>query len=178
MRDPHIIRSMYILPFLHHLDTNNIGCMIDTSTLLINEARDYIGVRFRHQGRSKIHGVDCLGLLICVAQTLDLTSKKGTMLHQCDYRTYSKIPDKTVLYRALSEHLEEKPRQKMTKGDIALMEFDNNPQHLAIISDYPADNYLGCIHAYAPAKKVVEHHLDSHWKRKITHLFKLGKCKD
>lgn len=147
--------------------------MDSTSKLLIDEARKYLGVRFCHQGRSKIHGVDCLGLIICIAQTLELKSRQGVSLHQCDQRIYSRMPDKTALHNALEKHLNKKSLHQMMPGDIALMEFDNNPQHLAIISDYGTENNLGCIHAYAPAKKVVEHRLDEHWQSKITNLFRL-----
>ena len=146
--------------------------MEDISSDIVTEARNYIGVKFRHQGRSLSHGVDCLGLIICIAQQLQLESKQGIMLHELDQRIYSKTPDSHRLYQTLHMHLQEVSIDTISAGHIALMEFDRNPQHLAIISSY-GNNDLGCIHAYAPARKVVEHRLDKVWRRKITHIFSI-----
>ena len=46
-------------------------------------ARTYLGVRFVHQGRS-IQGVDCLGLLMLVAQELGLCGRSGQPFTKLD----------------------------------------------------------------------------------------------
>jgi cell wall-associated NlpC family hydrolase len=142
---------------------------------IVTEARTLLGVRFRHQGRNAELGVDCLGLIIYVAKRLHLRCKNGTLLFQHDNRSYSKIPDGALLLEHLTRYLVIKPVLEMREGDIALIHYDKNPQHLAIITHYNNSIPLqhGLIHAFAPARKVVEHHLDDSWKQKITHIFSI-----
>jgi len=141
---------------------------------IVREARTFLGVKFRHQGRSITHGVDCLGLVMCVADKLSLKNKNGQLLASCDNHHYSKTPNSAQLHYELSEHLNNVPLSEMRAGDIALMEYDKNPQHLAIITDYDSNNNFGCIHAFAPTRKVVEHRLDGCWIERITHIFRLS----
>lgn len=137
-------------------------------------ARNWIGTRFHHQGRVKkaiCHngGVDCLGLLIGVARELDLRAKTGIPLSALDVTDYSHYPDVNHLRSVLEDALELVPAEVIAPGNVALMNIDGNPQHLGIISS--SDVGLGLIHAYAPARAVVEHAIDNSWLARIEAAF-------
>jgi NlpC/P60 family putative phage cell wall peptidase len=139
---------------------------------VVAEARGWVGTRFCHQGRKKQGGVDCLGLLMGVAEALDLRDANGVPLTAYDRRDYSVNPHGHALLEALSAALMRVPVSEAQAGDIALFSYDKNPQHLAVLSDY-AGGGLGMIHAYAPAHAVVEHVLDASWKARMVAVFRI-----
>lgn len=138
---------------------------------VVHEARRFIGMRFRHQGRALepgVGGLDCLGLLMAVAHNLRLQGKNGEPLTMFDTADYSKSPDGNFLLGQLTDNLF--PVSGMRAGDIALFRFDGNPQHLGILTPY-AHGGVGMVHAYAPSRKVVEHRMDKVWRSRIVGLF-------
>jgi NlpC/P60 family putative phage cell wall peptidase len=120
---------------------------------IVEEARTWIGTPFKHQGRIKGLGVDCVGLIIGVAHFFKLTD--------FDYRNYSHTPDGFLMRQLLDQHLRSISIQDAKPGDIVLMRFEAEPQHVGILSDY------GIIHAYAQVRHCVEHRLDNIWKSRI-----------
>ncbi len=132
---------------------------------LIEETRTWLGTPFHHQGRVKQVGCDCIGLIVGVAAVL------GRPEARYDRQDYGRLPDGNRLYHLLKEHCVEVSQGDMRPADIALFRFDSNPQHVGILSDYPGGG-LGVIHAYAQARKVVEHYLDESWKAKIVAVFR------
>lgn len=131
-------------------------------------ARSWVGTRFRHQGRSR-NGVDCLGLLVMIAQECEL--KHGDIfLSDCDETNYGIFPDIHTLKIKLEHYLQLIPLDEARIGDVLLLEMDGRAQHLGIISDYCSG--YGLIHAYAPARTVVEHRLDQNWIDKIAAAFR------
>lgn len=143
--------------------------MTDASGL-VAAARQYLGVRFAHQGRSRHAGVDCLGLLLCVAEDVGLTLRNQDV-RKYDRRDYGTFPDTLMLREQLEHALE--PVDDMQVGDVALFCVQGRPQHLGLLSDYPAEGELGLIHAYAPMRKVVEHRLDAAWRACIMQVFRI-----
>jgi cell wall-associated NlpC family hydrolase len=125
-----------------------------TRQQIVDTARSYLGVRYKHQGRTKF-GLDCLGLLVRVAHDLGLSTDDAT--------DYGSVPDSRRLMRELDARLDVVLAPQI--GDVLLMRFDNNPQHLAIITD------KGIIHSYAQARKVVEHGLNDEWSRLIVRAY-------
>ena len=139
-------------------------------------ARSWIGTRFHHQGRVKktdIHkgGVDCLGLLVGVARELDLVGNNGVSFADADEIDYSHQPNTKRMYSVLSQLLTLVTIANMRNGDVVLLRIDDSPQHLGIISNF--GDGLGLIHAYAPAKAVVEHMLDAWWRERIEAVFRI-----
>lgn len=131
----------------------------------IAEARTYLDppVRFRHQGRSH-RGVDCAGLL--------LASMAAIGRPIADLSAYGREPLGDGLRGMLVANLGESvPKAEMRPGDVVLMRFRGEPSHVALLGDYP---YGGCslIHAYAMAKKVVEHRLDDEWAGYIVEVWR------
>lgn len=138
--------------------------------LIMEEARTLRNVRFSHQGRK--NGLDCLGLIIAVANGLKLRDKHERLLASHDRLDYTKSPKSNILCNSLEAALLHIPTDEMKAGDILLFQMDQNPQHLAIVTDYDATT-PGIIHAYAPARKVVEHALDISWRKRIIACYRI-----
>lgn len=139
---------------------------MDQRQRIIACAREFLGVRFRHQGRSRA-GLDCLGLLLLTAERAGILFEAGEA-GKIDVPTYSMRPDTALLQTRMRELLLPLDIAAASIADIVLLRIQNAPQHLAILSDYPAGGELGMIHAYLPAGGVVEHRYDAHW-RAATH---------
>ncbi len=90
-------------------------------------ARDYVGTPFAHQGRQKGVGIDCAGLVIGVALDLQLSEYERT--------GYSRMPLGDDLRTICDKELIR--RDTLALGCVALMRIARDPQHLAIVSDYP-----------------------------------------
>lgn len=142
-----------------------------TPQMVTCAARRYLGVRFAHQGRSA-HGLDCLGLLICVAQDLGLRFN-ALAPAALDSRDYSHQPDTQALQQALATHLCAIAPESAGSGDIVLLRVNGSPQHLAILATYPQPGSLAMIHAYAPARRVVEHRYDRVWQQATHAAYRL-----
>ena len=138
---------------------------------LIACARRFSGVRFMHQGRS-VHGLDCLGLLIITAQECALRFG-GQSADALDVPQYGARPDVQMLKQKLDAHLVPIETHAAREGDVVLLKIDGSPQHLALLTDYPIAGELGMIHAYASARKVVEHRYDKDWKRATYAAYRL-----
>jgi hypothetical protein len=143
---------------------------------VVASARGWLGTRFHHQGRLKKTdkhkgGVDCLGLLVGVAQELELLATTGELITVYDKLEYTHTPDTQQLKNTLENILAHIPHGDICAGDVVLMNIDAMPQHLGIITDVAGD--MGIIHAYAPARAVVEHRLDVFWRRRIVAAFRL-----
>jgi NlpC/P60 family putative phage cell wall peptidase len=137
---------------------------------IVAQARTWLGTPFHHQARLKGKGCDCLGLIVGVVDELGLKDRNGMKLAAYDEVTYSKEPDGAYLIQKLTGLLEEVPIAEARAGDLALFKVRENPQHLAILSDY--EGGLGMIHSFAPSRRVVEHRLDDEWKSKIIKVFR------
>jgi hypothetical protein len=136
-------------------------------------ARGWLGTRFHHQGRLKrtsAHrgGVDCLGLLVGVAAELQLRGTQGVPLAQLDETDYSHHPDHRRLFALLARNLTH--CAQALPGDVALFEIDGRAQHLGIITELGGE--CAIIHAYAPARAVVEHALDGFWRERLKAVFR------
>ncbi len=106
-----------------------------------------------------------MGLLIGVAKELNLPFTKY------DETSYSHYPDTEKLRQNLASVMKEIPIEDAEIGDILLLNVDGNPQHLAIVSEISGE--LSIIHAYAPARGVVEHVLDEWWMERVVAAFRV-----
>lgn len=146
-----------------------------TNDDIVAAARGWLGTRFHHQGRIKrtqAHrgGVDCLGLLIGVARELNFRLPDGSPAIELDQTDYTHYPDTAYLQAQLLRALVPIPMEGITPGNILLLRIDNAPQHLAIVSNM--HDGLGIIHAYAPARSVVEHPFDRWWQERVQAAFR------
>jgi cell wall-associated NlpC family hydrolase len=129
--------------------------MMVTRADVIAEARRWKETRWHHQGRNSA-GIDCIGLVIMVSHALGLSD--------FDITDYARQPDPKMMRGLLAAHMD--PIAKPEPGDVLLMRFEKEPQHVAILTD------IGIIHAYAQARKVVEHRLDSLWRSRIVGAYR------
>jgi len=140
---------------------------------IVREARTWLGTSFHHQGRIKNVGCDCIGLVVGVVHELDIPSLDGNgKLSQHDNTNYGRMPDGKSLKAQLDRFLNPISLKDIQPGDILLLKFEKEPQHVAIISDYHGSG-LGMIHCYAQSRKVVEHRLDDLWKDRIISAYSL-----
>jgi hypothetical protein len=138
---------------------------------LVACARQSIDVRFAHQGRGE-DGLDCLGLLLVTAAHAGLVFE-GMPAMQLEVPTYGLRPDIVQLKKRMDELLQPIVRDDLLPADVVLLKVNGSPQHLAMITDYPMRGELGMIHAYAPARKVVEHRYDTAWRAQTYATYRL-----
>ena len=129
-----------------------------TGADIIAAARSCLGTPFVHQGRIPGVALDCAGLVIAVAQAVGAD--------YCDVQGYSRTPSRQQLERALDDQpclMRVTDRQP---GDVLLMRFAGDPQHLAI--------YAGgtIIHSYEGVGQVCEHDLDAAWSARIRRVYR------
>lgn len=134
---------------------------------IISAARAEISTPFRHQGRISGKALDCAGLIIMVAKAIGA---------EClDFTGYSRHPSDGLLESALDAQpcLERVALADMQPGDILLMRFNSEPQHLAIFAGYsPVYQAEGIIHAWLQARKVCEHVLTDEWRSRIVRVYR------
>ena len=129
--------------------------MTVTRADVVRVARSYVGVRWRHQGRTRA-GIDCIGLVIAVAHDLGLTDY--------DFTGYGRVPDGKALRATMCEQMDLLSTEPQL-GDVLLLRFDRNPLHTAIVTD------MGMVHAFANMRCVVEHRIDDLWRSRIFSAF-------
>jgi len=129
---------------------------------IVQEARGYLGCRYRHQGRSR-SGIDCIGLPIEVAKTV--------FAWDFDITNYPRQAADETMLRLCQERLVSVPKAALEPGDVLIMRFENQ-RHAGIVGDYPHPGELSLIHAYAPRRKVVEARLDSVWLSRVLAAFR------
>lgn len=122
---------------------------------VVQAARELLGTPFRHQGRSTA-GVDCAGLVVLAYAAAGLPVK--------DAKGYSRLPHKRLLETALEQSFERVDEPQ--PGDVLLMAFEGEPQHLAI--------YAGrtILHSYQRAGKVIEHRYADVWRARVRGVYR------
>ncbi|HRH13183.1 MAG TPA: NlpC/P60 family protein [Azonexus sp.] len=136
---------------------------------IVAAARAEIGTPFRHQGRTPGRALDCAGLMIIIAGRI------GSEV--IDSTAYARRPSSALLEMALDMQpcLTRVALDAIEPGDILLMKFEGDPQHLAIFagrSDIYQDD--GIIHAWAQARKVCEHRLTPDWRARIVRAYRFA----
>lgn len=110
---------------------------------IVREARALIGTKFRHQGRDPETGIDCLGLLVCVARALGHEPTS-------DFTNYPRRPDPQKLLAGLRGELTEIAIDEARDGDVVMIRLPREEEatHLGILADGRYDLML--IHAKGP----------------------------
>ena len=116
---------------------------------IVDIARRWVDTPFHHQARVEGMGVDCVGLVICVAREI------GAVPVGWDVGGYGRVPDGKQLVHHLSERLVPVPQADMVPGDVVLVAFDSHPQHVGIVGDY-LHGGLSIIHASGAHGRVLE----------------------
>ena len=136
---------------------------------LVTAARGYLGVPFRHRGRTA-RGLDCAGLVWLCYRDLGVTLP--------DVRHYGREPHKDGLMEGAAAALGAPvwlggwiDRSMLQAGDVVITRFTVEPHHVGIIGDDPIHG-LSLIHCYGNIGRVVEHGLDALWQSRIVAVFR------
>lgn len=137
---------------------------------LIDAARKYVGVRYRHRGRSDT-ALDCVGLLVRAFADCGVPTS--------DFIHYGREPHKNGLVLRVTEALGIDPLPGSTQlqdGDVILLRFEIEPQHMGLVAevDYGGTPALNIIHADGYVKRVVEQRITPDVMTRITHVFRKG----
>lgn len=126
---------------------------------VVSLARECVGTPFVHQGRILGVGLDCAGVICHVAAGLGLSHDAPS--------AYGRLPFSGMLQQVLDrQDCLVKVDGAMQAGDVMLMRFVGDPQHLGICA---GDTM---IHAYQSAGKCVEHGIDAAWRRRIVAVYR------
>lgn len=132
---------------------------------LITIARSTLGTPFCHQGRSLEGGLDCVGVPLYVANQMGIS--------YTDVVGYTRRPGGGKLEATFDEHVENGVLirvsiSEMQAGDLLMMNFSGQPQHIAI---FTGENI---IHAYQQVGRVCEHRLDDTWRSRIVRVYRFS----
>lgn len=128
-----------------------------TADEIIAAARAEIDTPFVHQGRLPGKALDCAGLCVVVARRWHEVAEPAA---------YSSSPSGGQLENWLDRQNFLERATTPQAGDILLMRFDSDPQHLAIFTG------VNIIHSYRASGRVVEHILDVKWSRRIVRVYR------
>lgn len=131
---------------------------------IVARAKEYVGVRWRHQGRSLDTGVDCAGLLVCVGHDLGLTD--------FDSIQYSRRPNprhfKQILLQAGCTIIN---AGQVANGDILRLAESKHPVHVGIYEkDERGQEWI--IHSWAITRKVVREALTTTRRNQIAEVMR------
>ena len=124
---------------------------------IVAAARSFIGVPYRHQGRS-VRGVDCSGLVLLVAAKLNIPMKDSPT-------AYSNQPTGAQLVAPCEEQCWRPDDQgSLVPGDLVVFwgPTPREPQHFAFIGD--GVNGPTMIHSASKFDKVLEHGWNKFWR--------------
>lgn len=121
-----------------------------TPEAFIEAGRSWLGVPWRHLGRSR-HGVDCIGLVILAA------AEAGMPI--ADPAPYARQPQETALLRGVLAHGRRVPEARA--GDVLVFRMGLFGGHVGIATVHPLYGVPAVLHAYAPHRKVVEQRMDA-----------------
>jgi len=127
-----------------------------TPEALIESARGWLGVPWRHLGRTR-GGVDCIGLVILAAG--------GAGLSIADPAPYARQPQEAALLRGALAHGRRVPEAR--PGDVLIFRMGLFGGHVGIATSHRAYHCPGVLHAYAPHKHVVEQPIDAEFQRAL-----------
>ena len=131
-----------------------------TANDILDAARQCLGTKFRHQGRLVAFGLDCAGVAIHVARQIGAG--------HLDVSGYGRTPANGQLEQSLDSQpcLERVFLEDRRPGDLLLMRFASEPQHIAICAGETI------IHAYEAAGLCCEHRLSSLWAARIVRVYR------
>lgn len=127
---------------------------------IIRPAREQLGVKFKHQGRVPGLALDCAGVFVTVCNSLGLPVQ--------DEPGYGRNPWNGLLESCIDRQpfLYEINKSDMQAGDVLLMRFTGEPQHIAIHAGETI------IHAYENIGRVVEHRFADVWRARVVRVYR------
>lgn len=127
--------------------------LVDRSSI-VSAARSYLDTPWKHQGRMRGHGVDCAGLLMCVAYDVGIKDVRIS--------DYGRTADPDRARAIIEEHMVPVRFSEVASGDVLSFVILNDVQHYGMVT---APGMF--LHAYQPVGKVVEQSLSEPWLRRL-----------
>lgn len=126
---------------------------------IVAEARSWIETPFLHLGRSKGLGVDCIGLVICVARAVDF--------YVVDTEWYPPQPIYGFFEQAVDGQTEPVGLADVLPGDLLKFKYGRgNQQHIGIVTEI--GDRPRFIHSYAVIGKTEETDFERSWQARFT----------
>ena len=142
-----------------------------TRAEFVAEARSWLDVRWRHEGRDR-HGLDCAGLLIVTAWGLGVS--------EFDVRGYGKRPSSPneFVSHFIRAGCALKPHRDLLLGDLIITRLERYPFHCGIYTGGPGEGRI--LHAYArsPWRRVVEMPFSGELRAGWTHCLRVPGLSD
>lgn len=128
---------------------------------IVAEARTWLGVPWRHQGRSRT-GVDCAGLVVQVARALELA----------DYDTtaYSRRPQGQGFVAHFQGQMDGVAIPQAQAGDVLIFADQAYPCHCGFLTEWRDRPHL--LHAHATRRQVIEEPYTGEWPAKVKFAFR------
>ncbi len=143
-----------------------------TREQVVAEARSWLGTPFAHQGHVKGIGADCAGLVAGVAIALGLLPADWWQRDFAPHAGYPRTPGAGLMPAVCRRFLRHLEPMHARPGDVLLLRFSTEPQHLGIVTPYHLGG-LAMIHAYSRSSAVVEHRLADVWRARVVAAFAL-----
>lgn len=144
---------------------------------LIARAREWLGTPHRHQASVKGVGADCVGFLRGASVEAGVITAELAARLPTDY---SRQPAGGELRRLMGELLvpipthqlrggpDQDAERKLQPGDLLLLRFAREDQHVAMVSATEPDIYI----IHCGSQGVVEHRLDSVWTSRVSRAYR------
>lgn len=142
---------------------------------IVEIARSWRGVGWRHQGNSRETGADCEGFVEGVFSEGGYTEVLGIV------RNWRRREDGSLMLALLNEHLDFLPDQRISAARPAdILTFcdpdlrqPDIPRHLGIYTGQRGDGVHYVIHMGSETHGVVEHRMDARWLKRIHSLWQV-----
>lgn len=135
---------------------------IITSERIVAEARAWLGVPWRHQGRTRC-GVDCVGLVVCVARGLDLSDYDST--------GYGRRAQGQGFVEHFRSNMDAVPIPHARPGNVLVFADHAYPCHCGFLTERLGHPHL--LHAHATRRKVIEEPYAGEWPARVKFAFRL-----
>lgn len=129
---------------------------------IVAEARSWLGTPWHHQASVRGVGCDCAGLVRGVGNALGLMDCRPDGPGGDLFAGYGRKPEPRRMLRTLDYFMDRRPAGVIEPGDVLLMRFNRDPQHLAILTGEGT-----IVHALASAGGAVEHRLSPEWRARV-----------
>lgn len=139
-----------------------------TAADILAEARTWVDTPWRHQAACKGAGVDCLHYIAAVALAFGSPEAKQFMKRP-EWHNYGRHPDPAMLFGGFDALMDRVPRvDDMRPADVLIFNCGKHPMHVGFLTECGT-----LLHAWLPARRVVEHQFDDAWRARVVRVYRL-----
>lgn len=132
---------------------------------ILKELFEHLDTPYKHQGRLKGIGIDCIGLIISIFKNC------GYLNNMIDNKNYDRIPSSDLFLKHIEKHSYKIKKDEIQETDLITFKILEQVNHIGMI--YKIENdIIYFIHAFQPAGKVVKDKIDLKWQRRIENFYR------